>query len=108
MSKEKQIEEMAEDLMACHTEFYDNADIYTDYDETAKEMYAKGYRKQTEGEWVTNAWDGKKWIVIPYEKHEHIGAHCSVCNKRALLDYDKDEVTSNFCPNCGAKMKGGE
>ena len=45
MSREKQIEEMAEDLMACHTEFYDNADIYTDYDETAKEMYAKGYRK---------------------------------------------------------------
>ncbi len=65
-------------------------------------------RKQSAGEWVTNAWDGKKWIIIPYKKHEHIGAHCSVCNKRALLNYDKDEVTSNFCPNCGAKMKGGE
>ena len=48
MSREKQIEEMAEDLMACHTEFYNNAEIYTDYDETAKEMYAKGYRKQSE------------------------------------------------------------
>lgn len=50
-AESEQIEEMAEDLIACHTEFYDNAEIYTDYDETAKGMYAKGYRKQSE--WIS-------------------------------------------------------
>lgn len=29
-------------------------------------------------------------------------ATCSVCGVRQLLDKD------NFCPNCGAKMDGGE
>ena len=113
LMRDKQIEEMANVInemdepnahyygkhMKMHEAF---ADCFT----IAKHLYAKGYRKQSNGEWVTNAWDGNKWIIIPYDKHEHIGAHCSVCNKRALLNYNKDEVTSNFCPNCGAKMKG--
>ena len=107
MSREKQIEEMAKDV--CRSIVWDREEFaQIDCFETANILYNKGYRKQSEGEWVTNAWDGKKWVIIPYDKHEHIGAHCSICNKRALLNYDKDEVTSNFCPNCGAKMEGGD
>ena len=48
MDKAKQIEEMVDDLMACHTEFYDNAEIYTDYYDMARNLIAKGYRKQSE------------------------------------------------------------
>ena len=41
---------------------------------------------------------------------------CSKCkNENSHLDFDehgepigKVFITSNFCPNCGAKMKGGE
>ena len=50
MSKEKQaIEEMAEALRDCHTEFECGVgEIYTDYDTTAQKMFAKGYRKASD------------------------------------------------------------
>lgn len=33
---------------------------------------------------------------------------CSVCKKEALLETANDALyaTSNYCPNCGAKMRG--
>lgn len=34
---------------------------------------------------------------------------CSVCGERSLCEEgDYDPVLSNYCPNCGAKMEGGE
>ena len=44
-------------------------------------------KKQNEGEWLDNL-------------------YCSVCG----YCYDTGEYSNsrNFCPNCGAKMKGGE
>ena len=50
MSRNKQIEEMADDLMNCHTEFYENAELYTDYQDMAENLYNAGYRKQ---EWIS-------------------------------------------------------
>ena len=36
---------------------------------------------------------------------EHGGGHyCTVCGKDSLCDGVEEEVLSNFCPNCGAKM----
>ena len=51
----------------------------------ATDLYEQGYHKQIEGEW-------KSGIT---------GYACSICGKQ--------EATSRytFCPNCGAKMKGG-
>ena len=85
----KQIEEIVDDLMACHTEFYDNAEIYTDYYDMAQNLIAKGYRKQSEGE----------WIRYPHNS----GIYCSLCkHKRRYRD-----IRDAYCPHCGAKMKGG-
>ena len=41
---------------------------------------------------------------------------CSKCNSKALLQFDKsvggwkeyDQICSNFCPTCGAAMKGAK
>lgn len=32
---------------------------------------------------------------------------CSICGKRAEVDLYGEWILSNFCPSCGAKMKGG-
>lgn len=50
--------------------------------------------KQSEGEWISNC-----------QTDEFI---CSLCGAIAPVDCLKEEFyKSKFCPNCGAKMKGG-
>ena len=45
-----------------------------------------------------------KWISN-YQTGEYI---CSLCGALAPVDCLKEDFyESNFCPNCGAKMKGG-
>lgn len=52
LEREKQKAIMSADLEMCHTEFATGVgDIYTDYDETARKMFEKGYRKQSE--WIS-------------------------------------------------------
>jgi rubrerythrin len=61
----------------------------------AKDLYWHGYRKQSEGEWVQS----EDW------QYDYI---CSVCGNTAHKgDYGNYDSLSKFCPNCGAKMKGG-
>ena len=62
----------------------------------AKALYNAGYRKQSDGEWI---------------EHGEIGAmntawECSVCHWKTVSFTEMKH--SKFCPNCGAKMKGGE
>ena len=45
-----------------------------------------------------------KWIDEAYEPFI-ISGRCSVCGWEAHL-YEDDIVGMNYCPNCGAKMKG--
>lgn len=89
----EQIEEMARDL-ANHSFFY-NGGCMMNYSLTAKLLYNAGYRKQKEGEWQE--------LDICAED-----MYCSVCGGIAPVDCEKEAFyKSNFCPNCGAKMKGG-
>lgn len=94
MSKEKQIEEMVKDIEVIG-DGYGRIDFYR----TAEILHKKGYRKQSEpiscghekgGEWKL----GKSGCMY----------FCSSCGY-AAHPREVDEWT--FCPNCGAKMKGG-
>lgn len=40
--------------------------------------------------------------------YENFYTHCSVCGKMAIYDKYGQEVESDYCPRCGAKMDGGD
>ena len=46
-----------------------------------------------------------KWITEPYDLESDVWAHrCSNCLKVAMLG--GNDINLNFCPNCGADMRG--
>lgn len=102
MSKEKQIEEMANTyyeamLKARGTLGSMNEGAPKWY---AKAFYEAGYRKQSEGEWIyhdcVHSFDG---LMSGYA--------CSCCSTFIFDDiYEDTSYPKNFCPGCGAKMKG--
>lgn len=60
-------------------------------------LYSEGYRKQSEGEWIIKTYE-YDWEYMM----------CSVCKEEFYpVDEDTVDTTPNYCPNCGAKMKGG-
>lgn len=89
---EKQvIAEMRKDLIEIFDEEYEKRRLITP-DFTAEKMTAKGYRKQREGEWIWKDFRGD-------------GSYALCCSE--CLETDGARETVNFCPNCGAMMKGG-
>ena len=103
MSRE-QIEEIAREMchlsaecktcQICNERYYCDDD-FCYFQCVAKEIINHGYRKQSEGEWVQQP--------IPYEDE----IVCSVCGANFnILDNCTEKF--DFCPHCGAKMKGGE
>ena len=75
---------MAKDLIEIFDEEYEKRRLITPKN-TAEKMTAKGYQKQSEGEWMQD-FDGDYY--------------CSKC-----AHYPKE--IREYCPNCGAHMKGG-
>ncbi len=47
-----------------------------------------------------------EWIGKTEGFHSHWC--CSSCGAWALLEYNEQMCLSNFCPNCGARMKGAD
>jgi hypothetical protein len=97
----KQIEEMAKlacpvfngNCKTCPIDFYPPCPPKA----SAERLYNAGYRKQIEGEWY-------------YPPYAPFGGNyemkrCSVCGYKP--DFVSDNPYTKFCPNCGAKMKGG-
>lgn len=80
--REKQIEELTNDLV--FTNCYGTLNAVAIY------LYDKGYRKQTNGEWI--------------ETDDENGYESSRCSKCGCEQVRK----SYYCPDCGANMKGGE
>ena len=46
-----------------------------------------------------------KWIEVD-DSDNRISGRCSICDWEALL-YETDVVGMDYCPNCGADMRGG-
>ena len=92
--REKQIEEMARFMCNCYDEGYCRmdgklCDLECGSYKESEMFYEAGYRKQSKGEWIS--------------LEPEIGLFaCSLCDHRIL------RAECNYCPNCGAKMKGGE
>ena len=110
MSKEKQIEEMAEIIRKANGHI--NADYYR---LDAEAIYNAGYRKQSEGKWITkhrHRGGFRTVTVVDRFGEKHTGTlddrwecndlYCSVCGR---ISHD---AFLNYCANCGVKMKGGE
>ena len=97
MSKENQIDKQAVEEMARVIEQKCNRDCIPSCDECiAQTLYNAGYRKQSVGEWVT------------LDECANEGVYCSACHKKVYKkDYANVKARSPYCPNCGAKMKGG-
>ena len=69
------------------------------------------------GQWLAVEYDNnaQPHIMLAKPMHEEAddisdnpSVHCSVCGKNALFNgWSEKYVLSNFCPNCGADMRGG-
>lgn len=106
MSKENQIDKQAvEEIDELTTVLYEanHKKSVLDYRWLATEAYNKGYRKQSEpfsqdhekgGE---GEWEKRTFIIFDSEK---VGYRCSECNTTW-------DTPTPYCPNCGARMKGG-
>ena len=85
MSREKQIEEIKNDICTAADYCY-GACNECNLGSLAESLYNAGYRKQSEGEWI-----------LVQERDCYYT--CSNC-KGGFKGYK-----FNYCPNCGAKMK---
>ena len=86
MTEQKIIEEMRKEVAKIHRFFLEDDDYEILDDYIADMLYNAGYRKERQGKWIQHGLSNPK---------------CSLCGKYNI-------VKSNYCPNCGAKMKGAE
>ena len=90
MSKERQIGEITKLINTpCNDRPHDNCYEYGCLKCQAGLIYDAGYRKQSEGEWISQT------------------EHASFCSKCGAIRNIETQEFWNFCPHCGAKMKGG-
>ena len=100
MSKEI-IEEMARSLN--EATFGVNVHTLADHlhpetiNKVAEYLYNAGYHKQSEGEWIDK----------PTGAYSRMQSWCSACGKHSGIGGIESNRHKPFCPNCGAKMKGG-
>ena len=91
MSKEKQIEEMAEYISG--NAITHDTQFKEDCRSIARDLYSAGYRKQSEGEWIKK--DG--FLV------------CSECDATKPIAFSTVlKITyykCDYCNRCGAKMR---
>ena len=98
MSREKQIEEIAVIVSNSILQWANELPPISNPHFVANAIYNAGYRKQSVGEWKTIQ-----------ETKTDIITECTACKKqfwfmkKGQLNIDR----MPYCPNCGAKMKGG-
>ena len=75
-------------------------DLCSAYDDGYDDGYRDGYMDGEHAAIEHGSWD----YIMPVDGPERNYYCCSKCNRRALWDYWKDDVLSEFCPSCGARM----
>lgn len=89
MTENEQIQEMSEMFESLCWDIPDDISEHCNIpcsECKAKYFYNKGYRKVERGEWIVDGLANPK---------------CSLCRSYS-------PAKSNFCPNCGADMRGGD
>lgn len=96
MDKQQQVLEMAKDICRVKLNCNDVCNPISACDalKYAERAVEAGYSKQSEGEWISNELGGYKYAF-----------YCSECG---WVDGYPFNDRHKFCPNCGARMKGGE
>ena len=111
MNKEKQ--KIIADICPFYKEYgsCDRCNTETEIDDPpcyfecmANAIIDNNYRKQSEGEWVDS--NGQPVKFNPIDGCPEKSCYCSACGEW-LVGSDEYPCNGNFCPNCGAKMKGG-
>jgi len=78
-------------------------DEYTACEQAYKNGYEQGKKDAVKhGEWKK----GKDFPSCPRVKFISDAYYCSVCENEAFYDTDYGQQLFNFCPNCGADMRG--
>ena len=93
----KQIEEMANDLAQHCPDLVENCcGVKSCLSCIVNFLYNAGYRKQSEGKWKSGKTINGQW-----------GYSCSIC-AASFVGENAEWIAKehDFCPNCGAKMKG--
>ena len=84
-------------------------DIYTcEVFELIDEVPTADVVEVKHGEWI----DGLDIPKEERERHPYVYLHgdkyCSVCYEEAYFDTDYGQQLFDYCPNCGADMRGGQ
>lgn len=87
MKREKQIEEMRNDILSDLE--IDGKDI----DTICEILTEKSWKKERQGEWIEHI-EKPSWL----EDDVEVYYNCSVCGTSHW------SITPPYCPNCGAKM----
>ncbi len=78
-------------------ELPERCDMLCQFGTYAEILYNAGYRKQSEGKWgIIKIGDGEKVRT------------CTNCYISQSVNVYNGKVMFNYCPYCGASMKGGE
>ena len=102
MTENEQIEEMEMEAVMLANDIWDLEHLRSVKDNfwLAKELRRKGYRRVERGEWIVTeterAWNNAE---IPMKQS---------CDKCGLQRNIETQVGWNFCPHCGADMRGNE
>lgn len=80
------------------TRRYENPEICT---QEINSIPAANVAPVVHGRWIS--WEEAGNFVPSPDRHE-----CSVCHDAAQVLVNGFELLSDYCPNCGAKMDGGD
>ena len=75
------------------------------------ECFAGGHLRFVNGEWRDDNGDAIEISRVRHGRWNNGDAYCSICGKNKFVGLDADvwaDQQPDYCPNCGAKMDGGD